>query len=88
MYHSIGTSVPADIHQLYNLPPKTLTLQIEHLAHLHQTDAVCVRDLNEGVETCSGAVITFDDGYLNNLTVAAPMLIKHGLPFTVFVAAQ
>jgi peptidoglycan/xylan/chitin deacetylase (PgdA/CDA1 family) len=88
MYHSIGTSVPGDIHQLYNLPPKTLSLQIEHLAHLQHAGEVCVRDLNEGVETSSGAVITFDDGYLDNLTVAAPILIKHGLPFTVFVAAQ
>ncbi|MDO4367790.1 MAG: polysaccharide deacetylase family protein [Bacteroidales bacterium] len=31
-------------------------------------------------------VLTFDDGYKNNLTVAAPILKKYGIPFTVFIS--
>lgn len=33
-------------------------------------------------------VITFDDGYRNNLTVAAPVLASLNLPFTVFVSVN
>lgn len=33
-------------------------------------------------------VITFDDGYHNNLLVAAPILKKYNLPFTVFISAN
>jgi peptidoglycan/xylan/chitin deacetylase (PgdA/CDA1 family) len=85
MYHAVGTDVPGDIHQLYNMPLKTFRLQIEHLSRLQQSGLICVRDLNAGVETSSGLVITFDDGYRDNFTAAAPILTSYGLPFTIFV---
>jgi peptidoglycan/xylan/chitin deacetylase (PgdA/CDA1 family) len=88
MYHAVGTDVPGDIQQLYNMPLEIFRLQIEHLAYVQQSTSCYVRDLNNAVETSSGIVITFDDGYRDNFTVAAPLLIKYGLPFTVFVAPK
>jgi len=33
-------------------------------------------------------VLTFDDGYKNNLQVLLPIMIKHNLPFTVFISTN
>lgn len=33
-------------------------------------------------------VLTFDDGYLNNLTIVAPYLNEKNIPFTVFVSTE
>lgn len=45
-----------------------------------------VARLGRGDLPAAAACITFDDGYRDNLTVAAPILRRHGLPATVFVA--
>ena len=52
--------------------PLSLQEALQHLQnHTLPANAVCV---------------TFDDGYLNNLTVAQPILAKYGIPATVYVA--
>ncbi|RJG16275.1 polysaccharide deacetylase family protein [Massilia cavernae] len=45
-----------------------------------------VRGLRSGKLPPRAACITFDDGYADNAEVALPILHKHGLPATVFVA--
>lgn len=42
--------------------------------------------LKDGTLPAGAACITFDDGYKDNLTVAAPILKRHGLSATCFVA--
>lgn len=43
--------------------------------------------LQQGKLPARAACITFDDGYANNLSVAAPVLSRLGLPATFFVTA-
>ena len=45
-----------------------------------------VRRLSTGTLPERAASITFDDGYADNCTVALPLLLKHGLPATFFIA--
>ena len=47
-----------------------------------------VKSIKSGVDLPEKpAVITFDDGYKNNLTIALPILKKYRLPATIFVTA-
>ncbi|MEM8984018.1 MAG: polysaccharide deacetylase family protein [Pseudomonadota bacterium] len=49
--------------------------------------AEAAEGLANGTLPARAAAITFDDGYLNNLTVAAPILRELDLPATVFVTS-
>ncbi len=45
-----------------------------------------VERLALGTLPANAVCVTFDDGYLNNLTVAQPILAKYAIPATVYVA--
>lgn len=45
-----------------------------------------VRELGAGTLPARAAAITFDDGYHDNFSVAMPLLRKHGLTATFFIA--
>lgn len=49
--------------------------------------AQAVRALKNGALPARAACITFDGGYADNAAVALPLLQKHGLPATFFVAS-
>jgi hypothetical protein len=45
-----------------------------------------IRHLKAGSLPAHSAAVTFDDGYADNLSIAAPILRKHHLPATLFIA--
>ena len=84
-FHAIDTSVDGDVNGIYNMRLATFMAQVEALAKLSLARSnlnVVPLKSNRG----SGVTITFDDGYATTLTLAAPQLVQHGLPFHVYVS--
>jgi len=64
------------------------------LTHVQSRGLVCL-SLDKAVQRIAAgdtserfAVFTLDDGYKDNLTVAAPIFAKHAAPFTVYLATS
>ncbi|MGF1643086.1 MAG: polysaccharide deacetylase family protein [Thiotrichales bacterium] len=89
MYHSVldsaripfidpSNAIPADVfeEQLVLLKETCNVISLEQAIEYHRG----ARALPE-----NAVVITFDDGYLDNFEVAAPLLAKYKLPATLFV---
>lgn len=76
-YHSVGRRD----HEM-NVKPEAFREQMAWLA-----DNTNVVPLREAVHGQGGVALTFDDGYRDNLTEAAPVLDALSLPATVFMVA-
>lgn len=89
MYHRVIRDARDDPYEM------GMCVQLPHfeqqLAYLRQHFTVLpvqevVQRLTRGDTLAPGTVsITFDDGYLDNLQVAAPALERHGLPWSLYV---
>lgn len=85
-YHSVN-DIPND-----ESDPLPVRLFEEHLLHLKSKyDVISVDELVHGLYGGGPlperpAAITFDDGYVDNYTHAFPLLLKHRLPATVYLA--
>ncbi|MFO7775425.1 MAG: polysaccharide deacetylase family protein, partial [Candidatus Hydrogenedentota bacterium] len=89
MYHSVAKRSAAEWIDPANwMAPERFANQMAFLAA--RRHVVSLGDLTEtiakGEDPEPGTVvITFDDGYLDNLTVAAPVLAEYGFPATLFL---
>ncbi len=86
MYHRI-CEVPSDPWELC-VSPKHFAEQLEYLNHHYQVLCLhsLVKSLREGHLPKRAVVLTFDDGYADNLWNAKPLLERYEVPATVFVS--
>jgi len=70
------------------MPTTVFERQVQHLARHYTVLPVeeLVDRMRAGAVPRNAAAITFDDGYRDTLTHAAPILAGYGLPATVFLA--
>jgi len=89
MYHSIaGADATGSIDPDNRMDPAEFERQMSFLAsHRTVVSMDRVADAVRGrADLAPGSVaITFDDGYMDNLTVAAPVLARLGLPATLYL---
>jgi Polysaccharide deacetylase len=89
-YHGVWEPVIDPVVQALHLPLEAFDNQIEYLRK-HYT-IISIQEFEECLRKRtlhpSHLLLTFDDGYRNNLTVAAPLLHSRGIPFTVFISTE
>lgn len=87
LYHRVAED-PIDA-QLLAVSPENFEAHLKELAGnyrvipLHQL----LEEVRRGKLNANTIALTFDDGYLDNLTNAVPLLEKYGLHSTIFVTA-
>jgi peptidoglycan/xylan/chitin deacetylase (PgdA/CDA1 family) len=86
-YHSIGGAALGDRAGLFSISPQQFRRQIDLLQKQQYGKLTPLLPLQLSDDD-TRIVITFDDGYRDNLTIAAPLLQLRQIPFTVFVTTN
>ncbi len=87
LYHRVET-LDTD-PQLLSVTPEHFAEHLEYLSEHYNPISLSelFQALKAGKIPDKSVVITFDDGYADNLWNAKPLLEKHGIPATVFVTS-
>jgi len=87
LYHRVAND-PIN-SQLLSVSPENFKAHLKEMAYNYRV--ISLRELLEEVSRAifrpKTLAITFDDGYLDNLTHAVPLLNQHGLPATIFITS-
>jgi len=87
MYHAVGSSALGDIKGLYSISPELFKSQMQFIDRNLSGNLISIYDdscLNDSLRIG----VSFDDGYQDNLEIAAPILHELNIPFTVFITAD
>ena len=85
MYHAIGSPIEDPVHDRYNITFPRFEGQMRYLVERYTSHLVPF-DYRISNNDSLKIAVTFDDGYRDNLTLAAPLLVELGIPFTVLVS--
>lgn len=86
LYHAVGSQLPHDSYGI-SIAPDLFGQHMAALAREQRFKVVEFEKLPLSQDALYVA-LTFDDGYRDNLRHAAPVLLKHRIPFTVFVTSS
>jgi peptidoglycan/xylan/chitin deacetylase (PgdA/CDA1 family) len=87
LYHRVATP-PADPHRLA-VAPDAFRAEMRHLRDEYDLVPLAELVADTGRSRPSGLVaVTFDDGYVDNATVASPILSELGIPATFLVTTE
>jgi len=84
MYHSVGSFVYGDNLGLHTISEKRFRQHLDVLSDMRSAPLLPLLISENELSVA----ITFDDGYADNLHIAAPLLAERGIPFTVFVTTD
>ncbi len=91
-YHRVAAEAgPPDLRGRRPITAREFERHLQHLTRHYRVISLeeAAKALQSGAPLPENAVvITFDDGYRDNYTVALPLLEKYGVPATVFVVTS
>jgi peptidoglycan/xylan/chitin deacetylase (PgdA/CDA1 family) len=86
LYHRVAAEEASDFHRL-RVGPDDFRAHLELIRREYRPMPLLdmVRAARRGDLPDGAVAVTFDDGYLDNLTTASPLLLEQGIPAAFFV---
>lgn len=87
MYHSIGSKAYKDKKNLFSLSENQFKDQMDYI-YKNYKNSLTSLDIKKVTSKTFSISITFDDGYKDNLYIAAPIILEKGFPISVFITTD